>query len=230
MKTVEELHLAFVQSFEDHVMIRAERNDLHKMLLESQLSENQKSVLRSGIFDFLRTQANLIHYDVMLNWLEEVTKLLIRGDHEVETEHSAVYFSPGESCRNAIVALIRSAEKSVRICVFTISDNAITDEILAAQDRGVTVKVITDDEKQYDNGSDIHIMRKKGIVVHCDNSPSHMHHKFAIADAKRILSGSYNWTLSAASANQENVIVTDDQTVIAAYTTEFDRLWQAFSL
>jgi phosphatidylserine/phosphatidylglycerophosphate/cardiolipin synthase-like enzyme len=35
------------------------------------------------------------------------------------------------------------------------------------------------------------------------------HHKFAIFDGKTLLNGSYDWTRSAFTKNEENVLVTD---------------------
>jgi len=54
----------------------------------------------------------------------------------------------------------------------------------------------------------------------------------AILDAysrKRLLTGSYNWTRSAASSNEENFIIVDDVRLRAAFQDEFDRLWKEFS-
>lgn len=51
-----------------------------------------------------------------------------------------------------------------------------------------------------------------------------MHHKFCIIDEKVIVSGSYNWTYYAESRNLENVYLTDDTSVIAAYQGEFNHL------
>jgi len=229
MRPTDSLYSAITRSFEDHVMNRAERGELKQLFEQHPLTNHDKQVLRSALFDFARSQIIEIDGGVVLKWLEEVIKVLMHGEVSSHQNHTEVYFSPGESCRQAIIALIRSAERVLRICVFTITDNAIVAEILAATHRGVEVKVITDDEKQYDHGSDIHLMRSSGITVHCDNSPSHMHHKFAVADSKRVLTGSYNWTHSAARANQENIVLTDERSAIEAFTSEFDHLWETFS-
>jgi phosphatidylserine/phosphatidylglycerophosphate/cardiolipin synthase-like enzyme len=84
---------------------------------------------------------------------------------------------------------------------------------------------VTDDDKSYDRGSDIARFEKAGIPVKTDNSPAHMHHKFALFDRKLLLTGSYNWTRSAANHNHENVIVSSDPRLIAPFRTMFDRLW-----
>src|SRR4249920_3431429 len=49
-----------------------------------------------------------------------------------------------------------------------------------------------------------------------------MHHKYAIADGARVLTGSTNWT-DDAFTREENVIVTvEDPSVAAAYTANFE--------
>ena len=61
-----------------------------------------------------------------------------------------------------------------------------------------------------------------------DNSPSHMHHKFAVIDGRLLLNGSFNWTRSAVLENRENVVVTDNPALVAAFNREFERLSKEF--
>lgn len=136
-----------------------------------------------------------------------------------------VYFSPSEDCRNAIIKEIKSAKQELRICVFTISDDRITDAILEAHSRNVTITIITDNDKTLDVGSDIGFLSKKGIRIKIDTTSNHMHHKFMIVDGRSVTTGSYNWTNSAAKYNQENIIVTADKAVVSAFSKEYNRLW-----
>ncbi|MFB9864585.1 phospholipase D-like domain-containing protein [Rufibacter immobilis] len=140
------------------------------------------------------------------------------------------YFSPGDTCLHAILQSLQAARKSLKICVFTISDDRITAEILAAHRRGVNIQLLTDNEKLFDKGSDIKQLAHAGIPVKIDNTANHMHHKFAIIDQKYVLTGSYNWTRSAALYNHENVLVTADSKVVAGYCKEFNRLWQEMTV
>ena len=135
------------------------------------------------------------------------------------------YFSPGETCLNAIIAGINGAQRSLYICVFTISDDRITRAILQAYRKGIQIKIITDNEKLYDKGSDIRQLAQAGIPVRLDNTPNHMHHKFAILDNRTVLTGSYNWTRSAALYNHENLIISDDKNMVKDFSREFDHLW-----
>jgi phosphatidylserine/phosphatidylglycerophosphate/cardiolipin synthase-like enzyme len=52
-----------------------------------------------------------------------------------------------------------------------------------------------------------------------------MHHKFMIADLHTLITGSYNWTLSAARYNHENILLTREANVIKSFSSEFDKLW-----
>ncbi|MGV3586026.1 MAG: phospholipase D-like domain-containing protein [Adhaeribacter sp.] len=138
---------------------------------------------------------------------------------------SQAYFSPGETCLNAIISGINKAQRSLKICVFTISDDRITRAILQAHRKGIQVKILTDNEKLFDKGSDIRELAQVGVPVRIDNSPNHMHHKFAILDDKTVLTGSYNWTRSAALYNHENLITSGDTNLVKDFGHEFDRLW-----
>src|SRR5687768_14672455 len=118
------------------------------------------------------------------------------------------FFSPGDACLNAILSAIAAAGSSLQICVFTISDDRIAQAILRAHRRGIQVRILTDNEKLFDQGSDIRQLAAAGIPVRVDETPNHMHHKFALLDNQTLLTGSYNWTRSAARYNHENLIVT----------------------
>ncbi|MCP4132666.1 MAG: hypothetical protein GY754_17000, partial [bacterium] len=43
---------------------------------------------------------------------------------------------------------------------------------------------------------------------------------------KLVITGSYNWTRSAAAYNNENILVTEEKTIATAYKKEFDKLWK----
>jgi len=143
----------------------------------------------------------------------------------MKTSHFEAYFSPGEDCLNHIITLIKSAEKHLEIAVFTISDDRISRAIVAAMFRGVNVRIITDNDKVSDDGSDIETLSNEGIAVKVDATSYHMHHKFMLVDRKTLLTGSYNWTRSAAQYNQENVISGNDPYLLTKFQLEFEKLW-----
>ena len=136
-----------------------------------------------------------------------------------------VFFSPGEDCVNHIIDLINEAYIQLDICVFTISDDRISRAIVEAMKNGVEIRIISDNFKVEDTGSDIEDLSRVGISVKLDTTENHMHHKFMIVDKKIVLTGSYNWTRSAALYNQENILTMDDEEVVSKFSNEFEKLW-----
>jgi phosphatidylserine/phosphatidylglycerophosphate/cardiolipin synthase-like enzyme len=139
---------------------------------------------------------------------------------------SQAFFSPGTACLQAIRQQLRAAKRSIDLCVFTLSDDRITAEVLAAHRRGVSLRCISDNDKEFDLGSDIGQLRAAGIPVAVDRTDAHMHHKFAIFDGMRLLNGSYNWTRSACDFNEENLVLTNDPSLVRRFADEFDTLWK----
>jgi phosphatidylserine/phosphatidylglycerophosphate/cardiolipin synthase-like enzyme len=162
-----------------------------------------------------------------LEWLEDLMKLLAPDGGEGHA--TEVHFSPGEDCARSIIARFNTCRRSADVCVFTITDDRIAGAMCEAHRRGISIRVVTDDEKANDLGSDAVRLAGAGIPVRVDDSPFHMHHKFAVFDRELVISGSYNWTLSAARNNEENLIVSSDRRMIAAFEGEFGRLWQKFA-
>jgi phosphatidylserine/phosphatidylglycerophosphate/cardiolipin synthase-like enzyme len=182
--------------------------------------------LRSRVFAAARTAADERHPGQVIDWMEAMLKLLLPPPSQKTMAEA--FFSPGEDCRNRIIGLLRGARERVDLCVFTITDNAVSREIYEAFRRGVKIRLITDNDKSYDRGSDVEDLDRSGIPIRIDQTDAHMHHKFAIFDGKTLLNGSYNWTRSAFTKNEENVLVTDDARFIKRFQGEFDRLWKRF--
>jgi cardiolipin hydrolase len=221
---LERLIKIFEKTFIDKRFSRAEKKAVTRLLEEDYLlNKSQRDYLRGRIFDIAREGVRGYKDQAVIKWLETASKLLV----DAYDKDSAVYFSPGDYCQRVIIGELKQVLSSVDICVYTISDNYISDEIRRCRERNVSVRIITDDEKIDDSGSDIKALARAGIDVHVDNSPYYMHNKFAIFDNVKVLTGSFNWTRGAAEHNQENILVTDCKHVVLTYKEEFDRLWNS---
>lgn len=213
--------------FSDGNVSRSEKEALNKVLDSKHYSYGQMNALRSKLFDYAAKQLDSEGDRKILKCVEEINKLLLPEQKTVPEAYAC--FSPGLDCLDAITREIRRAKSTIDICVFTISDNRISDEIVEAFRKGIRVRIITDNDKQYDRGSDIRMLEDKGVPLVTDSTPDHMHHKFMIVDNEILVSGSYNWTRSAATGNNENIIVMDNPVAVHAFTDEFERLWKQFS-
>ena len=213
------------ESITDNVLVSSEKKELKSLIQSKRLSPQDFNVLRSEIFKIAQAHAQDIPASNLLDWVESANKLtLIKSDKP--EGNARVLFSPGTECRDAIIQQIKLAKFSVNICVFTISDNEITDEIIAASKRGISIKIVTDDDKSFDTGSDVNRMAKMGIPTKIDGMRGHMHHKFCVIDKETVISGSYNWTRSAADRNYENIIIGTNVRIAKAFLNEFDNLWR----
>jgi phosphatidylserine/phosphatidylglycerophosphate/cardiolipin synthase-like enzyme len=216
-------------SASDGKISSGERAALRERIREAGLDARQKALFQSRAFEAARDVARDLGAGGALTWLEDIIKLLNPPEAPSAEEAAEVFFSPGEACAQTIIARFRNCRRSADVCVFTITDDRIAGAIVDAHRRGIAVRVVTDDEKANDPGSDALRLAGAGVAVRVDDSPYHMHHKFAVFDKSVVISGSYNWTVSAARNNEENLIVSGDRRMVAAYESEFERLWVKFA-
>lgn len=212
------------RTLSDSRVSRGEKKILTAMVKEQQGDAQKLGFLQHRAFELARQE--LISPDAIqvLEWLEDVIKAF-KEPAPLELPDADAYFSPGEDCLQQIKSLFRTVRKKVDVCVFTITDNRIVEEMLQAHLRKVTIRIITDDDKSLDRGSDIGRLEGLGVPVRRDRSRHHMHHKYAIFDDSRVLTGSYNWTRSAAEFNEENIIVSDDSRLQGLFSQHFKQLW-----
>ena len=203
---------------------RGEKKVLVDMVREWGGSEQKLGLLQQRAFAVARSEVVGPEAIKVLGWLEEAIKVF-RPPPAVVRQDSGAYFSPQDDCPRILRRLMESASHSIDICVFTITDNRVSDAIMKAHDRGVKVRVLSDDDKALDLGSDIAGLSRHGIPVRVDDSRHHMHHKYAIFDDSQLLTGSYNWTRSAAEYNEENFIVTSEPRIRSSFQGHFQRLW-----
>lgn len=222
--------LALEERTRQGALSRKEKKALRALLESRDDSESERAALRAWAFGVIESLPEETLDGTHISWLRDVVKLLSPVPSErTRQDLSRAYFSPGEECLRTIRELIARSKETLDICVFTITDDRITDAILTAHRRGVEIRVLTDDEKSMDRGSDVLTMQREGIALRMDAAEDHMHHKFAIFDDEIVLTGSYNWTRSAAMHNQENLIVSNDADLVESFCDEFDRLWELFA-
>lgn len=221
------LRLILEKTLGDSRLSGSERNVLHEYIWSNSPDEVRLAVLRRAAFDMVSERLDAVNQRELLEWLHDIIELLIPHKHSAAYQemHPQVLFSPKDPCAERICGLMKTAKASLDLCVFTITDNRLSDAILAAHAHGLKVRLITDDLKSDDIGSDIVRIAAAGVPVKTDDSPFHMHHKFAVIDAKIVVTGSYNWTRNAADENQENVLVTSDRRIVQPFSAEFERLW-----
>lgn len=220
------------QTIDDFRLSRGERQALSRILDHLDPTEDMLALYRRIAFELAHDtlkSAGTHTADDIVDWLEDVTRVLQSGSEASKrTTLAESFFTPGNDCPRRIGSLLDAAKNTAELCVFTITDDRISDKIINAHRRGVKVRIVTDDDKAFDAGSDISRLKTAGLPVRVDRTQYHMHHKFAVFDGEKLLTGSYNWTRSAASNNEENFIITGDGRFIRRFADVFEGLWKKF--
>ena len=222
------LERSLLEYLDDDRLSKAETRDLRFDLKGLPLDD--LNFLRNRLFELARDRLTQAPDTAMaiVGWLDRGTKAINAELHQRQSTHQA-WFTPGQDCLQHIIRQLNNARQHIDICVFTISDNRLSDSIVAAHRRDVVVRIISDNHKQYDLGSDLGSLSQQGIATRFDSTADHMHHKFCIIDGLTLINGSFNWTRSATERNQENIVSSQDTTLIAQFQNQFDSLWEAFA-
>ena len=136
------------------------------------------------------------------------------------------YFSPDDGVQSKLIPLLQGAEKSIYFLTFSFTANELGDIIRTKAEDGVTVKGVMDEEQIRSNqGTEFDPFKQAGLDVLIDGNEGQMHHKVFIIDGKIVVTGSYNFSQSAETRNDENLLVIYDEQLADQYLQEFQRVY-----
>lgn len=120
--------------------------------------------------------------------------------------------------------LIRSAEKSLRIAMFTWTRRDLAKEVIAAKNRGVKVKVVLDRSSSMGAGAEVtKMLLKGGVEVKLGRGSPLLHHKMMEIDHKILVNGSANWTMAAFDKNDDCFIILEP--LLEPQQKMMDEIW-----
>lgn len=152
-----------------------------------------------------------------------------RAEAREPTVRVKAFFSPDGGITKAVSEQLRGARRTIDVAVYVLSAPSLATDLIAAHKRGVKVRVLLDERMSWRwsqagelrehgvNVGTIMVPRKRG-----DRSDPHFHHKFAVIDGKRVLTGSFNWTVMAEERNHEGLVVIEDEDLATRYTDVFE--------
>jgi len=122
--------------------------------------------------------------------------------------------------------LASSAGSSIDVAMYDFDRATVRDALLAAQQRGLVVRVLADGEDAAPQYAPFYgDLLSAGIPVVTDTLSSLMHNKFAVFDKHIIWTGSANFTNTGFTFNGENVLVITDTVIAGAYHSEFEEIF-----
>jgi phosphatidylserine/phosphatidylglycerophosphate/cardiolipin synthase-like enzyme len=129
-----------------------------------------------------------------------------------------------------LIQRINAAQQSIHIAAFEFNLTPVAEALIAAHQRGVDVRWITDDEygleeDEYEGHGQFAMLTEAGIPVRADDRSALMHNKFWIFDSQTVWTGSTNITQNGIGRNNNNVIVLQSVRLAAVYEREFEEMW-----
>ena len=146
---------------------------------------------------------------------------------------------------------LERARQRVDLALFVFSDQALADAMATLHSQGVKLRVLAD--PGFANRSFSELMDLMGVSLpdhHCKlearNRPwqrplegvgtprlapgDKLHHKLAVIDGHTVISGSFNWSPSAAHQNDETLLVIESPLLARHFDQEINRLWKGAEL
>ena len=146
---------------------------------------------------------------------------------------------------------LSTAERSIDLALFVFSAQSLTDVLAQRVQSGVAIRLLAD--PGFASRSFSEVLDLLGVALpdrFCKlekgNRPlakalkgvgtprlargDKLHHKFAVIDNKTVITGSFNWSPSAAHTNDETLLVIHSPKLAAHFTREIDRMWRGAEL
>jgi len=136
-----------------------------------------------------------------------------------------VSFSRTEDTSSSLRTWIARANSTIYVAIYSFTQDELGDALVAANDRGIDVRVFMEGENVNGLGSEYVKLVSAGITVRSDTRSALMHHKFMVVDGKVVATGSYNWSASAEDSNDENLLIVRSVFLADDYAAELNRLW-----
>lgn len=133
----------------------------------------------------------------------------------------------GGDPRKLLIEKINNAQTSIDIAIYSITDNNIKKAIIDAKKRNVQIRIITDKQESSSKYQSTLLSELKqiGIPIKINSHSGLMHLKIAIIDGKIIGLGSFNYTNSASTINNEDIFFVNDSKIATEWEKAFQDMW-----
>lgn len=162
-----------------------------------------------------------------LEWQSTARAKLIGPYGRIKT----ALFSPDDGIRDVLLGLISAESQRIILASYVITDRMLVEELIKCHKRGVKIEIIVCRSGAQDQWTKVGLLIEAGIPVYIYPSAfvrSLMHNKFIVfsrsLDRSILATGSFNMTISAGKANQENFLFIDDIDLIRQYIARFEHI------
>lgn len=138
------------------------------------------------------------------------------------------YFSPETKVAPILGELVAQAEEEILFMAFSFTHEDIGEPILARAEAGVEVRGVfetTGSETEYSYFLPMRNADIDNLQVRQDGNGRIMHHKVIVIDRKIVVFGSFNFSDSANTKNDENTLIVYDPNFASYFIEEFEIVW-----
>ncbi len=135
------------------------------------------------------------------------------------------YFTPPADVVKVIVKAIDASDREVLVQAYGFTHNGIAQALVRAHQRGVKVRVLLDQKTQSTNRYVIGVLQHAQIELRQDGQHAIAHNKVMVIDHDTVITGSFNFTNSAANRNAENFLVLKSEDLARQYRLQWQNHW-----
>jgi len=132
------------------------------------------------------------------------------------------YMAPEDEVMAKLVQYVGTAQKTVHYMIFTYTHDDLANAMIARAKAGVQVEGVIEN-RGASQGSLVPLFCA-GMPVKTDGNKYTMHHKVIVIDGQTVVTGSFNFTRSADTENDDNVLVIHSPAVAAIYEQEYQKV------
>ena len=148
-------------------------------------------------------------------------------DFSIDGTQIETYFSPDDGVANHLYEVLSDATESIYFMAFSFTADELGQAIRTQAENGLDVAGVMEEEQVKSNiGTEYDLFKQAGLNVFVDGNEGQMHHKTMIIDGRIVVTGSYNFSRSAETRNDENLVFIYNQPIASFFTQEFQRIYQ----
>ncbi len=150
------------------------------------------------------------------------------GEQQITVNGTPIFvvFSPEDKPVQHILPYLQNARRNIRFMAFSYTQPDMGNAMLERIKNGVTVEGVFETVGSDSEHGEMMLLHCGGGKIRRDGNPGFLHHKVIIIDNRIVITGSFNFSDSANTKNNENVIIIDNADIAKRYLDEFQRVWK----
>lgn len=162
----------------------------------------------------LTTSSLRLHDNLVLGLRHKELASFLKSSHSswgrfaLAGQELQMWMLPDPTAYEHIVQQIQQASESITLAMFTLTHEQIVQALIAAQQRGVKVRVLADFyAARGASKKALKQLRASGMCVAISTGQELLHHKWALIDEHTLIFGSANWTAAAFKKNHDCLLI-----------------------